>query len=393
VKIIVVDDSKLIRVTVKRKLIKAGFEDVIEAGDGDEALTKLDGVDVVLSDLEMPGMTGHQLAQKIRQLPNGAEFTLLLITAHELSPELIAEHKTHGFDGAVDKVIEPDALGAKIKSLWQARSIARTAAKARFSKGHISVHEPEKIKLSGFNNLTKCLSFNLYDFAIARNEEQRADYVKYIGEKYSSAHIAEIARGICKIIEADVLDISTQDYDPFGASALVLMSDIKSSSPAASGAAVHAHLNKSHICAHTYPDIESKNGICSFRVDIDIATCGEINPMHALNYMFGSFESDVVIMDYVVRGYTRDTEGRKVYNDQPFNSIRDFVGQDILGQYQKFEDLNIPPANIWQTKLLTLDLNRDEYFVDPKDSARGDTAELLQQLRKEMREIYYMHQV
>jgi S-adenosylmethionine decarboxylase len=259
----------------------------------------------------------------------------------------------------------------------------------------LSRHEPKKIKLAGFNNLTKCLSFNLYDFFIARTAEERADYVRYIDEAYSSRRIAEIAKGICEIIDAEVMEISTADYDPHGASTLVLMSDLKApgSAPAVSAAQVHAHLNKSHICAHTYPDTKSPQGICSFRVDIDIATCGEISPMTALNYMFGSFESDVVIVDYVVRGYTRDVDGRKHYNDQAFNTIREFIDPDILGQYQKVEDLLIPSANIWQTKLLRLDLEPSEYFSDPSQSEVPGTAALIEELRREMQEIYYMHRV
>lgn len=391
-KILVVDDSKLIRLTIKRKLLQEGFEHVVEADSGEQALTLLDGVDVVLSDLEMPGMNGHGLAQAIRKDAAYSQIKLVLITGHELDDTLIAEHKGQGFDSVVQKTIEGHELKAVLEEVHQP-SPPTNIGKKRFSGGLISKHEPEKIQLAGFNNLTKCLSFNLYDFAIARNEEQRAEYVQYINKKYSSARIAEISRGICGIIEAEVLDISTQDYEPFGASTLVLMSDIKSPTPPPGTAAVHAHLNKSHICAHTYPDTESKNGICSFRVDIDIATCGEITPMHALNYMFRSFESDVVIMDYVVRGYTRDSNGRKLYNDQPFNSIRDFIDQDILDQYTKIEDLNIPPANIWQTKLLGLDLKVEEYVMNPNDISHPDTPELLQQLRKEMREIYYMHEV
>jgi S-adenosylmethionine decarboxylase len=390
VKILLVDDSRLIRLSIKRKLAAAGYENVIEAGSGPEALTMLDGVEVVLSDFEMPEMNGHQLAKAIRESEGGQFLRLILITGHDLTPESVVVHQSHGFDAAIDKSVEPDQLKIEIEKV---RHSGVPAPKVRFSHAAPTPAAPEKIKLAGFNNLTKCLSFNLYDFAIARNEEQRAEYIQYIDKKYSSKHIAKIAHGICEIIEAEVLDISTQDYDPFGASTLVLMSDIKAPTPPPGTAAVHAHLNKSHICAHTYPDTESKNGICSFRVDIDIATCGEITPMRALNYMFRSFESDVVIMDYVVRGYTRDLGGRKVYNDQPFNSIRDFIDQDILNQYQVFEDLNIPPANIWQTKVLAQDLNVEQYFMNPEDASLPDTPELIQQLRKEMREIYYMHQV
>ena len=171
----------------------------------------------------------------------------------------------------------------------------------------------EKIKLSGFNNLTKVLSFNLYDFCIAVNEQRKAEYIEYINQKYNAKKIQLISEEVCKIIDAEILNVSIQDYEPVGASTLVLMSDIagggwEANHPSNQTSQVNMHLDKSHITAHTYPDADDSNGICSFRVDIDIATCGEIIPLKAVNHLFRSFECDVVIIDYVVRGFTRNSE-------------------------------------------------------------------------------------
>ncbi len=45
----------------------------------------------------------------------------------------------------------------------------------------------KKLKLDGFNNLTKSLSFNLYDVCYARNASERRDYLAYIDEEYNAA--------------------------------------------------------------------------------------------------------------------------------------------------------------------------------------------------------------
>ena len=45
------------------------------------------------------------------------------------------------------------------------------------------------VELAGFNNLTKALSFNLYDFCAARNESERLSYIQYISERYSAKKI------------------------------------------------------------------------------------------------------------------------------------------------------------------------------------------------------------
>lgn len=237
-----------------------------------------------------------------------------------------------------------------------------------------------KIKLSGFNNLTKILSFNLYDFCVATNDQEKIEYAQYINNKYSAENIAKISTKICDIIQANILHVSKQDYTPVGASTLVLMSDVS------------MHLDKSHITAHTYPDTEDPHGICTFRVDIDIATCGEIIPLKAINYLFECFECDIVIIDYVVRGYTRLHDGKKIYNDHHFNSIQDFISQDILKKYQHRADINMPHDNIWQTKLLaSTPANVEHYFLHPLDKYPQDIVEhKMALLKEEMREVYHL---
>jgi S-adenosylmethionine decarboxylase len=251
----------------------------------------------------------------------------------------------------------------------------------------------EPIRLQGFNNLTKVVSFNLYDFAAARTQGERDSYIRYLHEHFNSERISEILSKIAEIIDAEVLSISAQDYDPYGASSLVLMSDlghgqvVEADGKLEVAASVGAHLTKSHLCAHTYPDVLDPRGICTFRVDIDIATCGTIVPLRALDYMFESFENDVVIIDYVVRGFTRDTEGNRVYIDHTVHSIRDFIDPEVLSQYE-CEDLALPSQNIWQTKMIRTDLDPKEYFAPGIDPFAPESRELLQLIKREMAGIY-----
>lgn len=255
----------------------------------------------------------------------------------------------------------------------------------------------EKVKLSGFNNLTKILSFNLYDFAIATTDKQRQDYIEYIDEKYSAEKIRDMAREICRIIEANILAENIQDYDPVGASTMTLMSDIAGGKwegaalapPVTAGVALH--LDKSHITTHTYPDASDPNGICTFRVDLDVATCGEIIPLKALDYMFKSFECDVVYIDYVVRGYTRLESGKKIYNDHYFNSIQDFISRDILDRYLYRQDVNLSADNIWQTKLMVKPQSAREYVLDPRDVDAPGIEEKMRLLNQEMREVFHLN--
>lgn len=253
----------------------------------------------------------------------------------------------------------------------------------------------ERVKLSGFNNLTKILSFNLYDFCLTFNDEQKEAYINFIDQKYNARKIAEISEHICQIIEANILSVSVQDYDPVGSSTMVLMSDIKGGKwdqlPDNKVANVSMHLDKSHITAHTYPDANDPQGICSFRVDIDIATCGEIIPLSAVNYLFEAFECDVVYIDYVVRGFTRLEDGRKIYNDQYFNSIQDFIKPEILQNYLYRQDLNLSHENIWQTKMMIKNFGPERYVMDLADVKHPEINQKMELLHREMREVFHLH--
>ena len=81
------------------------------------------------------------------------------------------------------------------------------------------------------------------------------------------------------------------------------------------GDTVVAHLDKSHVTVHTYPEYHPDTCLATFRVDIDVATCGEITPLSTLDYLIGSFDSDIITMDYRVRGFTRDVAGKKLFMD------------------------------------------------------------------------------
>ena len=175
-----------------------------------------------------------------------------------------------------------------------------------------------KMTLDGFNNLTKTLSFNIYDIAYASNAADRKKYIEYIDEVYNAERLTKILTDVSNIIGSNILNIAHQDYDPQGASVTMLISEepIKSQhisneeEPGPLKQSVVTHLDKSHLTVHTYPESHPENGISTFRVDIDVSTCGRISPLKALNYLIHSFDSDIVIMDYRVRGFTRDIKGR-----------------------------------------------------------------------------------
>ena len=67
----------------------------------------------------------------------------------------------------------------------------------------------EKMKLYGFNNLTKSLSFNIYDVCYAKTAREQKDYIAYIDEQYNSKRLTEVLITLTSMIGAKVLHISS----------------------------------------------------------------------------------------------------------------------------------------------------------------------------------------
>lgn len=83
----------------------------------------------------------------------------------------------------------------------------------------------EKLTLYGFNNLTKSLSFNIYDVCYAGTEREKSNYIEYIDEQYNSERLTSILCRVADIIGANILNISKQDYEPQGASVNLLIAE------------------------------------------------------------------------------------------------------------------------------------------------------------------------
>ena len=65
----------------------------------------------------------------------------------------------------------------------------------------------KKLKLYGFNNLTKTLSFNMYDICYAKTSEHRKSYIKYIDGEYNADRLTSILTDVSIIVGANVLNI------------------------------------------------------------------------------------------------------------------------------------------------------------------------------------------
>ena len=244
----------------------------------------------------------------------------------------------------------------------------------------------EKLKLYGFNNLTKSLSFNIYDVCYAKTAREQQDYIAYIDEQYNSQRLTKILTTLTDMIGAQVLNISRQDYDPQGASVTLLIAD-NSMIPA--GETQLAHLDKSHVTVHTYPEYHPGTCLATFRVDIDVATCGEITPLSTLDYLISSFDSDIITMYYKIRGFTRNIDGHKLFTDHHITSIQNYINPETLRRYDAV-DINVYEANLFHTKMMLKEIDLQNYLfkTDVYELPPLTRLDIMNNLRKEMIEIF-----
>lgn len=255
------------------------------------------------------------------------------------------------------------------------------------------------IQLHGFNNLTKSLSFNMYDICYTKTKEEREAYIEYIHNQYNAERLTNILQNVTEIIGAHVLNIAKQNYVPQGASVTFLVSEgpvvevpneAYSESPGPLPEAVLIGLDKSHITVHTYPEYHPNEGICTFRADIDVSTCGQISPLKALNYLIHSFDRDIMIMDYRVRGFTRDIHGKKLFIDHDISSIQNYIPDEVKNDFQMI-DVNVYQENIFHTKckLKNFDLNNYLFGYTKDELSKEEQQEITNSLKMEMDEIFY----
>ncbi len=113
--ILIVDDSEDVRILLKLKLNKLGFE-TIEAQDGDDALEVLDENDdirIVLMDIMMPNLSGFEVLELMRPYKNERKIKVCFLTADNRQ-ETIDKAETLGADGFIAKPVTSEKLKDKL---------------------------------------------------------------------------------------------------------------------------------------------------------------------------------------------------------------------------------------------------------------------------------------
>jgi len=118
VKVLIVDDFATMRKVVRNLLKQVGYEDIVEAEDGVMALKTLKSqkIDVIVSDWNMPNMTGLELLKAVRADADLAKTPFLMVTAEALQDNVVAAVKA-GVSNYIVKPFTAEVLNEKIKKI------------------------------------------------------------------------------------------------------------------------------------------------------------------------------------------------------------------------------------------------------------------------------------
>jgi len=121
-RILIVDDSSVMRKIVERSLRQAGLEivQVLEASNGAEALTVVqnNALDLILSDINMPTMDGLEFVRRLRNVENAKNVPVIMITT-EAGESAVVQALSNGARGYIRKPFTPEQIKERIAPLLE----------------------------------------------------------------------------------------------------------------------------------------------------------------------------------------------------------------------------------------------------------------------------------
>jgi two-component system, chemotaxis family, chemotaxis protein CheY len=120
IKILVVDDFATMRKVIRNLLKQSGYENIVEAEDGVNALKilKSQKIDFVVSDWNMPNMSGLELLKAVRADEDLNTLPFLMVTAEALQENVVAAVKA-GVSNYIVKPFTSETLDEKIKKIME----------------------------------------------------------------------------------------------------------------------------------------------------------------------------------------------------------------------------------------------------------------------------------
>ncbi len=119
IKVLIVDDFAVSRKVLVITLEQLGFDNIEEVSDGNSALVRLKSglFDLVITDMEMPKMSGLELLQQIRYDPTLKQIPVLIVTENGMQEDIVAAFKA-GLNAYVVKPVDVKVFAEKMKNIF-----------------------------------------------------------------------------------------------------------------------------------------------------------------------------------------------------------------------------------------------------------------------------------
>lgn len=113
-KFLIVDDSSTMRRIIKNSLKRTGFEDILEASNGREALEIFGDADIILTDWNMPEMDGLEFVKNVRN--QNKAIPILMVTTNAAKDDIVEALK-NGVNNYIVKPFTPETLKEKVEAI------------------------------------------------------------------------------------------------------------------------------------------------------------------------------------------------------------------------------------------------------------------------------------
>ncbi len=200
-RIALADDQALVRKGLKALLTQPGITVVIEAANGDELLTALDtiAVDVIVSDIRMPGTSGIDALRMLRA--RGRLTPCILLTTFD-DDALFRDAVAAGANGFLLKDVSPEELKAAIERVARGESLLQPVPTSNLEQ-RIALHDAPRVGAGGSDGVVVALT------------ERELSVLRLMAAGHSNKEIArtlDLATGTVKNYVSDVLEkMQTRD--------------------------------------------------------------------------------------------------------------------------------------------------------------------------------------
>jgi two-component system nitrate/nitrite response regulator NarL len=213
IRLVVVDDHALFRAGLISLLSEMpDFQVVGEADDGKKALDLVRTLqpDVLLLDVNMPGMGGVETVRALREMPVEQQCQILMLTISKSDEDLLGAI-TAGADGYLLKNVEPDELSRGIKFVHQGMSVLSPQITRQVMNATVDLERRlgvENVLSEREMDVLKCLSNGLTTSRIADelyiSDNTVKTHVRHILEKLEASNRAE---AVSKAVQMGIINV------------------------------------------------------------------------------------------------------------------------------------------------------------------------------------------